>query len=123
MTQVPIAMTYFGSDIWSYRRRTDGAILVVTVPETIITSAWRGEGRNTSDPKREISQRAVPTAIISMAQQASPKVSGHSELDLAQPISESSETTIAWPLRSVGTAKRDSSTSSAGRGRSKTSAV
>src|SRR6185503_2809794 len=70
-----------------------------------------------------MSQRAVPTAIISMAQQASPKVSGHSEFDRAQPISESSETTIAWPFSSVGTAKLDSRTSSAGRGRSKTSEV
>jgi hypothetical protein len=65
----------------------------------------------------------VPTAIISMAQQASPKVSGQSELERAQPISESSETTIAWPFSSVGTLRRDSNTSSAGRGRSKTSAV
>src|SRR3712207_7484113 len=62
MTQVPIAITYFGSAIWSYSRRTAGAIFVVTVPDTIITSAWRGDGRKTSAPKREMSQRAVPTA-------------------------------------------------------------
>src|SRR3954468_15857510 len=110
MTQVPIAMTYLGSDIWSYRRRTEGAILVVTVPDTIITSACLGEGRNTSDPKREMSQRAVPTAIISMAQQASPKVSGQSEFERAQPISESSETTMAWPFNSVGTGMLESRT-------------
>src|SRR5215213_3863159 len=101
MTQVPIAMTYFGSDIWSYRRRTAGAILVVTVPETIITSAWRGDGRKTSAPKRARSQRAVPTAIISIAQQASPKVSGQSAELRAQATNESTDVTIAWPLRSV----------------------
>src|SRR3712207_2104698 len=107
MTQVPIAITYFGSAIWSYRRRTDGAILVVTVPDTIITSAWRGEGRKTSAPKREMSQRAVPTAIISIAQQARPKVSGQSELLRAQPSSESRDTTIAWPFSSFGTGRLD----------------
>ena len=40
-------------------------------------SAWRGEERNTSIPKRLKSKSAAPTAIISMAQQASPKVAGH----------------------------------------------
>jgi hypothetical protein len=54
-----------------------GAIFKVTVPETIIRSACRGLGRNTSDPKRAISNRAVDDAIISIAQQASPKVIGH----------------------------------------------
>src|SRR5215217_4691744 len=103
MTQVPIAITYFGSGIWSYRRRTDGAILVVTVPETIITSAWRGEGRNTSAPKREMSKRAVPTAIISIAQQARPKVIGQSDERRAQLVNESSDVAITWPRSSVGT--------------------
>src|SRR5918999_4915024 len=102
MTQVPIAITYFGSGIWSYRRRTDGAIFVVTVPETIITSAWRGDGRKTSAPKREMSKRAVPTAIISIAQQARPKVIGQSAERRAQLTSESSEVTMAWPWSSVG---------------------
>jgi hypothetical protein len=50
------------------------------VPATIITSACRGEGRNTSAPNREMSKRDAPAAIISMAQHASPKVSGHNEL-------------------------------------------
>ena len=59
-------------------------IFRVTVPETIIKSACRGDGRNTSAPKRAISKRAVVDAIISMAQQANPKVSGHNELFRAQ---------------------------------------
>ena len=49
------------------------AIFLFTVPATIIKSAWRGEGRNTSAPNRARSKREAPAAIISMAQQASPK--------------------------------------------------
>ena len=74
-----MAMTYFGSGIWLKRRTTCGAIFLVTVPETIIRSACRGEGRNTSAPKRAMSKRAMEAAIISMAQQARPNCSGHSE--------------------------------------------
>src|SRR5260370_40824811 len=58
-------------------RFTTGAILSVTVPETIIRSRWRGLGRKTSEPKRAISKRAVEDAIISMAQQPKPNVMGH----------------------------------------------
>jgi hypothetical protein len=53
---------------------------LVTVPETIMRSAWRGEGRKISAPKRAMSNRAVAAAIISMAQQASPNWSGQIEL-------------------------------------------
>jgi hypothetical protein len=60
-------------------RLTTGAIFSVTVPATIIKSAWRGLGRKTSAPKRAMSNRDVVEAIISMAQHANPKVSGHSE--------------------------------------------
>ena len=45
-------------------------------PLTIIRSACRGLGRNTSEPKRAISKRDVDEAIISMAQHAKPKVIG-----------------------------------------------
>jgi len=58
-------------------RFTTGAIFKVTVPATIIRSLCRGLGRNTSEPKRAISNRAVDEAIISMAQQAKPNVIGH----------------------------------------------
>src|SRR5207253_10063753 len=58
-------------------RFTAGAIFNVTVPATIIKSRCRGLGRNTSDPKRAISNRAVEDAIISIAQQARPNVIGH----------------------------------------------
>src|ERR1051325_3914487 len=57
-------------------RFTTGAILRVTVAATIIKSLCRGLGRNTSLPKRAMSKRAVDDAIISMAQQARPKVIG-----------------------------------------------
>jgi hypothetical protein len=42
-------------------------------------SACRGEKRMTSEPKREISKRLAPTAINSMAQQASPIGIGQTE--------------------------------------------
>src|SRR5262249_6336447 len=51
---------------------------------TIIKSAWRGEGRKTSAPKRATSKRAAAMDIISMAQQAKPKPRGQIELLRAQ---------------------------------------
>ena len=48
----------------------------MTVPATIIRSLCRGLGRNTSEPKRAMSKRAVEEAIISIAQQAKPNVMG-----------------------------------------------
>jgi hypothetical protein len=47
-----------------------------------MTSLCRAEGRKTSAPKRDISNLAQPVAIISMAQQAIPKVRGHKEFAL-----------------------------------------
>src|ERR1041385_1898195 len=71
-------------------RRNTGAIFRETRPETIITSAWRGLARNTSAPNRARSLRDVVAFIISIAQQASPKVAGHSDDLRAQLMSESS---------------------------------
>ena len=45
----------------------------------IIKSDCRGDGRNTSAPKRAISKRDAPIDIISIAQQASPNVIGQIE--------------------------------------------
>src|SRR5665648_579138 len=42
-------------------------------------AACRGDARNTSMPNREMSNRDVPVAIISIAQQARPKVTGHTD--------------------------------------------
>jgi hypothetical protein len=64
-----------------------GAILFVKVPATIITSACLGEARITI-PNRSMSYRLIAACIISTAQQANPKVSGHSEPALAQDITE-----------------------------------
>src|SRR6516225_1938329 len=77
--QAPIEMHHLGSGIWSQMRFRTGAILRVTVPATIMRSDCRGLGRNTSAPKRAMSKRDVLDAIISMAQQANPKVSGHTD--------------------------------------------
>src|SRR5437763_13123096 len=71
-------------------RRSTGAILRATRPETIITSAWRGLARKTSEPKRARSLRDEVAFIISMAQHASPNVAGQSEDLRAQFTSESS---------------------------------
>src|ERR1039458_7367716 len=79
LEQAPMEMHHFGSGICSQMRLTTGDIFSVTVPATIIKSAWRGLGRKTSAPKRAMSKREVVEAIISIAQQASPKVSGQSE--------------------------------------------
>src|SRR5207245_10796817 len=59
-------------------RLSIGAILIVTVPETIIKSEWRGDAHGTM-PKRSTSKREANVAIISIAQQASPKVTGQIE--------------------------------------------
>src|SRR5438128_5308046 len=56
-----------------------GAIFCETRPAIIIRSAWRGEPRNTSAPKRAMSKRDADMDIISMAQQARPKLMGHSD--------------------------------------------
>src|SRR5438876_11838442 len=56
-------------------RLSMGAILMVTVPETIMRSEWRGEAHGTI-PKRSTSKRDARVAIISIAQHASPNVTG-----------------------------------------------
>src|SRR5215831_19487742 len=61
-----------------------GAILLLTRPAMIMRSDWRGEPRKTSAPKRAISNREALIDIISMAQQASPKVIGQMEFLRAQ---------------------------------------
>ena len=47
-------------------------------------SAWRGEARKASAPKRAMSTREATIDIISIAQQARPKVHGKSALAAAQ---------------------------------------
>src|SRR3954468_576109 len=77
-------ITHLGSGIWSYRRRSTGAIFLVTVPATIIRSDWRGDARNTSAPKRAMSKRDAEAAIISMAQHARPNPIGQMDDSRAQ---------------------------------------
>src|SRR5438132_7904378 len=89
-----MAMTNFGSGIWLYSRRTRDAILKLTVPATIIRSAWRGVARKAPAPKRSRSKRDAPTAIISMAQHARPNVIGHREFFRAQLMAKSRLVTI-----------------------------
>src|SRR6266513_3732395 len=52
-----------------------GAILIVTVPDTIIRSECRGDAQGTM-PKRSTSKRDANVAIISIAQHARPNVTG-----------------------------------------------
>src|SRR6056297_3894325 len=88
-------ITQRGSDIWSYTLRSAGAILLQSVPATIITSDWRGLGLNTT-PNRSRSYLDAPACIISIAQQASPKVIGHMLPVLAQLI-RASTLVVAQP--------------------------
>src|SRR5271168_5109331 len=83
-------ITHFGSGICSHNWRITGAILFETRPAMIIRSLWRGDGRNTSAPKRAISKRDAPIDIISIAQQARPKVIGQIEFLRIQLTVESS---------------------------------
>src|SRR5579863_4770084 len=82
-------ITHLGSGICSHNWRITGAILLETRPAMIIKSLCRGEGRNTSAPKRAISNREAPIDIISMAQQARPNVIGQMELLRIQFTAES----------------------------------
>src|ERR1041385_635618 len=59
-------------------RRSIGAILMVTVPDTIIRSEWRGDAHGTM-PRRSTSKREQNVAIISIAQHARPNVTGHTD--------------------------------------------
>src|ERR1700749_4848368 len=81
-------ITQRGSGIWSYTLRSAGAILLVSVPATIITSDCRGEARG-AKPNRSTSYRGIDTCIISTAQQARPKVIHISEPVRAQVIRSS----------------------------------
>jgi hypothetical protein len=92
-----MAITYFGSAIWSYSLFNTGAILFTIVPAIIITSAWRGVALATSNPKRLQSNFAEAALIISIAQQLVPKTRGHKELLLAQFITSSSLDTNTPP--------------------------
>src|SRR5207248_8067296 len=83
-------ITHLGSGICSQSWRITGAILLETRPAMMMRSDWRGDGRKTSAPKRAISKRAAPIDIISMAQQARPKVIGHREFLRIQLTAESS---------------------------------
>src|SRR5215831_15992989 len=89
-------MTHFGSGIWSYTRRTIGAIFSVTVPATMIRSDCLGLGRKIPAPNRSISKREAPVAIISIAQQASPNVIGHSADLRAQLKTKSTESVMMF---------------------------
>src|SRR5689334_10960197 len=72
-------ITHLGSGICSQSWRITGAILLETRPAMMMRSDWRGEGRNTSAPKRAMSKRDAPIDIISMAQHAKPNVRGQIE--------------------------------------------
>src|ERR1051326_7378509 len=77
-------ITHLGSGICWFKWRITGAILFDTRPAIIIRSDCRGDPRKTSAPNRAISKRDALIDIISMAQQASPKVIGQMEFLRAQ---------------------------------------
>ena len=98
-----MAITHLGSGICRYRRSTAGAIFHVTVPDTIIRSACLGDARNTSMPKRAMSHLDMALAIISKAQQARPKESGHSDALLPQFRTVSMVVTAKFRFSPMGT--------------------
>src|SRR2546427_9765541 len=63
----------------------------------IIKSLWRGLGRKTPAPKRSMSKRDAPVAIISIAQQARPNVMGQSA-DLRDQLKTKSTVVVMMPL-------------------------
>ena len=71
-----MATHHLGSGICSQRRISGPAILVVSVPATMSTSACRGLARKGNMLKRSMSLTLVAADIISMAQQARPDRSG-----------------------------------------------
>lgn len=68
---------------WSYTFLRAGAILLVNVPATIMTSDCLGLGLKMM-PNLSKSYLAAPTCIISTAQHARPNVMGHMDPVLAQ---------------------------------------
>ena len=77
-----------------------------TRPETISRSAWRGEARNASIPKRAMSYREETIDIISIAQQASPNVSGHIDFVCDQATAFSSVVSISLSSSSSAPSSR-----------------
>src|SRR6185369_16608198 len=79
-----------------------GSIFLVTVPAMIIQSDWRGEARKMM-PKRSRSLWEAPVAIISMAQQARPKVIGQMDDFLDQLTSASSDVVMTFSPSGLST--------------------
>src|SRR5439155_20852124 len=76
LAQAPMEMHHLGSGICCQIRWRTGIILSVTRPPTIMRSAWRGEKRITSAPKRAMSKRELSVDIISIEQHAVPNTYG-----------------------------------------------
>src|SRR5512139_1009753 len=74
-----------------------GATFLKTVPEMISRSAWRGDPRRTSAPKRAISYRGVKAVASSTKQQERPKNMGHRLYCRAQLIRLSIRGRITFP--------------------------
>jgi hypothetical protein len=78
--------THRGRGIIWYSLKKYGAILLVSVPDTIRRSVCFGAGRKRK-PNRSMSYRLEAAWIISTAQQASPKVRGQTDPTRSQPTS------------------------------------
>src|SRR5580704_9057802 len=87
----PIEMTHLGLAIWSYICLVTGAIFWLSRPATIIRSACRGVLEARSMPNLARSCFGPPVWNSSMAQQARPKVAGHTERARAHPATFSTE--------------------------------
>src|SRR5918911_1627746 len=79
-----MAITYFGSGIWSYTILSLGAIFLVTVPCTTTRSHWRSEPNASIMPKRSTSYLGPEAAPNSTLQHAVSRCTGHSDHILPQ---------------------------------------
>src|SRR5262245_8365182 len=110
---------HFGSGICSEMRFSIGAILMFTVPDTIIRSECRGDAHGTM-PRRSTSKREANVAIISIAQHARPNVTGQPD-DFRAQLRKASATVVTtnppgklW-IPSVTLTKADECLSPSGR--------
>src|SRR5690606_36660893 len=89
-------ITYRGSAICSYSLLMRSAILKVTVPATIMTSACLGDARGAM-PNRSMSYTVDPVTINSNAQHAMPNDMGNIDERRAQLIRSTSAATMTPP--------------------------
>src|ERR687898_565865 len=101
IAQAPIAITYFGSGIWSYTILTLGAIFLFTVPCTTIRSHCLKEPNASIMPNLSTSYLGPEAAPNSTLQHAVSRWTGHSDHTLPQFIAYPSGASTALTSTSL----------------------